>query len=256
MKLTIIIIIAIFAIATFASEPNSSKILWNDESPCSFAERPEDVQLLADELTEKMDQGFKEMLKWHGGQRIVDPNDELKQEIAVMEKVLYEVFKPGILPLDSIKEHLLQTNITTLGKQERVLMVRFKAGDYVVKLVKRKYSLRVVTRLRSGEAISSENLAKSFFTERVLPYSWESPFYTAKLKRTYNTIRIGGWSPRDVRYYDSSGNFHTAWEGMARPQVELLGNGLYGRVDFCTDGKFTIFSISGGPKKQDANSIP
>ncbi|MDD5327716.1 MAG: hypothetical protein PHY02_07880 [Phycisphaerae bacterium] len=252
MRLITGLIITTFVIATFASEPNSNEILWNNEDTSVIVGKEEEGQIITEEIPANMDRGFKEMLKWHGGQRIVDPNDELKEEIAIMEKILREVFRPGIIPIDSIKDHLLQTNITKRGKQERVLQVRFKTNDYVIKLVKRKYSLHIISRLSSGKSMSSENLAERFFTERILP--WDLPSYGAKF-RNFKSTRIGSWSAHDLHYYDAAGNFRSVYEGSAVMKNEPIGQGLYGRVDFCTDGKFTCFAISGGPKNPDPNSI-
>ena len=250
MRSITVLIISVVAVSTFAAEAKHAKVLWNEESPCSFAEKPKDVQDQADELTEEMDRGFKEMLKWHGGQKIVDPNEKLKEEIAALEKVLGEVFRPDTIPFDEISSHLLQTNITVSGKPEQVLMVRFKTDDYVIKLVKREYSLRVVARPSSGKAISSEELAKRLFTERILPQEWDTSFsYIAKLWRPYKSFRIGGWLAKDFRYYDIDGNIHEAGERLARPEVEPIGHGVYRQVAFCTDAKFTCFAISSGPKK-------
>lgn len=249
MKFITGLLLTAFTISTYAVEPNFTGTLWNEESSCSFAQQPEDVQELAKELTFSRDLRFKEMFQWHGGRKIIDPNNVLKGEIDLLEKVLREVFKPEAIPFDSIKEYLVQSTINMPGGPGNVLMVRFESGDYVIKLVKGEKSLYVLARLRSGSPVSSEDLAKLLFTERILPEKWELPFYLGQLKRDYKSFRVGYWSTKDFKYLDEHGTVHTPGERSKQPlRYVPLGHGLYSEVRFCTNGKFTCFLISSGPK--------
>ena len=120
--------------------------------------------------------------------------------------------------------------------------------------------IHVTIRPTSGKTISIPELASDIFNSRILPVKWDKDFYFASLKRDSKILKAGQWLARDNYRVSPSGKAYSIDQVKGTKNMEWVppGEGLYSLVNFHTNGKFTIFSISGGPKplEKDAEAYP
>jgi hypothetical protein len=194
---------------------------------------------------------FRSQFEWRPGKKITEPNELLQKEIGLARRVLSEVFRPGIVPMEWIDGKMrLVSDVQVGNRKEQALIVRFANENYIVKVTKtvgKKARAFVTVRATSGERFDIEELANAVFDTRMLPAKWEKPFYHGRLRRKSKVLRAGMWTARDTRTIDSSGEIVDA-DAHLPVENGPLGEGLYKRVDFYTNGRFAMFQILGGPK--------
>ncbi len=250
-RICISLITALLALA-FTAHGNSVGVLWNSQCPHSFAETLEEGESLKKEIPD-FHRDLRLPLGWQVGKTCTDPNEQLSKEILFTKKILSEVFKPQIIPLESIDDKfLLLSNLSFKdGKKRETLVVRFKKDKYIIKIMKtidkKKGKMFITVRLTSKEAIKIKELSGDIFTERILPAKWEKPFYYGRLKRESKILSAGMWMAKDTVRIDSSGKIIRA-DSHSPVSRGPIGVGLYSRIDFYTNGKFASFKILGGPK--------
>lgn len=257
MKKYIIIITLSFFIVSIANEEPSSEVLWNDECPSAVSENAQEREALKKEIQD-FESGLRSLLDLPIGHKISEPNEKLQNEIILTERIIKEVFKPGVIPLESIKDKFLLSYVNLKGSEEQVLFFRVKQDKYIVQFMKRTNTIFITIRPISGQTIEIPKLAEDIFNNRILPVKWDKAFYMTELKRDSKIIRAGQWITRDHRRVTPSGEIYEIDQFFAGIKWYPLGEGLYSQVSFRTDGKFAIFSISGGPKplQKDRKGYP
>ena len=246
----------------YSNEPN---ILWNDMCPAVVLGTEQERESLKKEFPE-ITRPFGTFLDWQDGIKITEPNESLQKEIMLTEKVCREVLKPDIIPLDSIKEHLLLITVEKPNKTvEDMLQFRVRATKYVIKFIKRKYQIIIIIRPVSGDIKNIKELITDVLNKRILPMSWEPPFCMNQLETDDKEILSSGhWMSRDNMRINSNGEAYrlSSFSHLPRPPsiAELIpiGEGLYGDVRAYTDNKFAMFIINHGPRilKEDAKGYP
>lgn len=243
--------IIVLLMLTYSVQGDSTSVLWNDQCPPSFAKTLEEGESLKTEIPD-FHRDFRLQLVWQTGKVCRDPNEHLSKEILLTKKALSEILKSRIIPsIDLINNNLLLlSNVDFKSGQGGALVVRFKKDKYVIKTMKtlgNEGKLFITIRLISGDAIDVKQLAEDIFNERILPAKWEKPFYFSSLKRKSKIVSAGVWLARDTLRIDSSGKVYEADSHV--PAVwGPIGEGLYKRIDFYTNGKFVSFQLLGGPK--------
>jgi len=233
----------------------SSVVLWNEQCPPSFGETAGLGQALKSEIPD-FHSDFRLQFDWPMGKPCSDPNERLSKEISLTKKVLCEVFRPGIVPIESIDAKFLALSKVSLrNTKENALVVRFRKGDCIIKLMKFKRKIFVTFRRVSGEAIDVKQLSGDIFNPRILPAEWEKPLYFGKLKRESKVLRGGAWMTRQMCMMDSSGNLISADDHVCAGTPVPLGEGLYARVDFYTNGRFVSYQIAGGPNLPPVKTV-
>ena len=256
--------IMLFGLLVFNSTvyPNEPNILWNDECPAVVLGTEQERQKLKEEFPE-ITHWFGTFLNWQEGVKIAEPNESLQKEIQLTEKVCREVLKPNIVPLESIKDNLLQITVDHSDKTvEDMLQFRVRTNKYVIKFIKRKYQIIIIIRPVSGEIKNIKELITDVFNKRILPMRWEPPFCMNQLETDNKEILSSGhWMSRDNMRINSNGNSYSIRGlvgGGPRPESIPIGEGLYGSVRAYTDNKFAMFIINHGPRilKEDAKGYP
>lgn len=249
-RICISLITALLALS-FTAHGNSVGVLWNNQCPHSFAETLEEGESLKKEIPD-FHRDLRLPLGWQVGKTCTDPNEQLSKEILLTKKVLFEVFKPQIIPLESIDDKfLLLSNLSFKdGEKRETLVVRFKKDKYIIKIMKtideKKGKIFITVRLTSKEAINIKELLVDIFNERILPAKWEKPLYSDRLKRESKILSAGAWMAKDTYRIDSSGKIIRA-DSRSPAGWGPIGKGRYKRIDFYTNGKFVSFRILGGP---------
>jgi hypothetical protein len=257
---TIITIIGLFVFNNACYSNSSKEVLWNEESPSAVSNNAQEREALKKEIPE-FEKGFRPLLDMQGGQKISEPNENLLKEIALTEKILKEVFKPGIIPLDSIGNKFLLLNISISSREEikeQCLTFSIKQEKYVIQFLKSLNAICVTVRLTSGKTIDIPQLAEDIFNKRILPLKTNNSLSILSLKRDSKILKAGGWRTRDIDRITPSGKGYSMYQFTDRLEWLPVGEGLYGNVNFYTNNKFVIFSISGGPKilQKDAPGYP
>ncbi|OHB54458.1 MAG: hypothetical protein A2173_10975 [Planctomycetes bacterium RBG_13_44_8b] len=248
--LTKIITIIVILVVNNACYSNSSKeILWNEECPSAVSDNAQERQALKKEIPD-FEKGFRPLLDLQVVQKISEPNENLQKEMALTEKILKEVFKPGIIPLESIKDKFMLSNVNISSveeSKEQGLVFSVKQDKYIIQFLKRLHTICVTIRPTSGQTIEIPQLAEDIFNKRILPLKWEANFYLKELKRDSKILKAGQWSPRDYVRMTPSGEVYRV-QFTGKVEWLPLGEGLYSLVNFYTNGKFAVFAISGGPR--------
>ncbi|MCK4794126.1 MAG: hypothetical protein KAV87_60925, partial [Desulfobacteraceae bacterium] len=248
---SLVLVCAVYAV--YSTLGNKQRILWNDQSPCSYAETPQEGEFLKKEIP-NFHSYFRLQFEWQTGQW-TEPNEIPSNQIALTKKILSEIFKPGIIPIESIDDKfLLLPDVSFAGRTpEDALVVRLKKGKYAIKIMKSEYQIFITIRPISGKKINIKQFAQEVFNSRILPAKWGKPLYHGKLRRKSKVLRAGAWSARDATKIDSSGR--TVYAYSREPVDDApIGEGLYKRVDFYTNGRFASFKIIGGPELPSATS--
>lgn len=256
MRVAINAAIAVFTISSliYGEEP---EVLWNDQCPCSFADSPEKAKSLKKEISDWPPGHIHTQLEWPPGEYLSDPNQVWQKKIQFAKKILTEIFKPDILPLNSIEKKFMLSKVRFHKDYPRrdVLVFRCKKGKYIIKVMYTGSSLNVTARLVSGKNIEIKQLSEDIFQDRILPYKWESPCYYIHKDNQENTIldTRGYWIAKDYLKPDSKGNLigaddHLPITKRTKPPYGPVGVGpyKYKKVDFIRGGKFACFSIIGG----------
>jgi hypothetical protein len=246
-KIITLIVLIVFSNVCYSI--SSKEVLWNEESPSAVSDDTLERQNLKKEIPD-FDKGFRPLLDLQVGQKISEPNENLKKEIALTENILREVFKPGIIPLESIKDKFLLSNVNISSveeSKEKGLAFSVKQDKYIIQFLKRLHTICVTIRQTSGQTIEIPKLAEDIFNKRILPLKWEANFYLKELKRDSKILKAGQWSPRDYVRMTPSGEVYRV-QFTGKVEWLPLGEGLYYTVNFYTNGKFAIFAISGGPR--------
>ena len=252
----IIVILLVTNNTVYSKQP---EVLWNDECPSAVSDNEQERQALKKEFPENHD-WFGTLLNWQQGTNIIDPNEELQKELIITEKVCKEVLNSQTIPLENIKTKIELLNIKHEDRTERILQFRVKTNNYIVKCMKRKYTLIVIAKSVSSEVVNVEELAKKLFNNRILPMKWESPFFMEKMKTESKILGRSYWFTRDIMRINNNDKAYTitSLSGLPRPELIPIGEGLYGEVTTYTDNKFAMFIINYGPKilKKDAPGYP
>lgn len=240
-----LITIYIFSVSIIDCYAASSNSLWNEECPSAVSDNKQERTSLTEEFPE-FNLDFKLQLDMQFGQKISEPNDKLRKEIILTEKVVKEVFKPETIPLiESLAKKLYLSNISLGEIKEKVLNFRVKKDKYIIQFMKRSQTIYVTVRLASGQKIEIPKLAEEIFDIRIWPLNWEEVFY---LKRDSKILKTGTWIARDNMVQTPSGEYEIRDQATSRVEWVPIGEGHYSFVTFYTDDKFVIFAISGGPK--------
>jgi hypothetical protein len=242
------------------SRNSTEPALWNEDCPSAVSDNEQYREALKKEFAD-FESGLGLLLDLQKGQKITEPNESFQKEMALTEKVVREVFKPGIILLESLKDKFLISDVYFTSKKEQVLIFSVKNDKYIIQFMKLSYTIYLTIRPTSGKAISIPELATDIFTNRILPTKWEADFYIKELKRDSKILKAGFWHARDTFRITPSGKAYSIeqFNVVKTGRVWVpLGEGLYSLVNFNTDGKFALFTISGGPKplQKDAPEYP
>ena len=248
VRVAISTVIAVLTIPSIIYSEDSV-VLWNEQCPCSFAESPEKGETFKKEIPD-WQSNFRAQLEWPKGEYLSEPNQVLQKKIQFTKNILTEVFKPDIIPLDSIEKYFMlsRINFREDGPRDDVLFFRCKKDKYIIKVMKTDLSLYITARLVSGKEIELKQLSEEIFQDRILPYKWEKPFYLDKLKRKSVILVAGQWMPRDYMKIDNRGNIIHADDHLPMVAFGPVGVGpyKYKKVDFIRGENFACFSIIGG----------
>jgi hypothetical protein len=243
IKLIILIVILVFIKICYSS--SSEKVLWNDECPSPVSENEKERISFKKDIPEDA-LSVRVQLDAQYGPKISEPNEILLKEIALTEKVVKEVFQPGIIPtVENLRKEFFLSDINLGGPKEKVLNFRVKTDKYIVQFMKREFTIYVTVKLTSGQTIDIPKLSEDIFNKRIWPLKWEDIFY---LKLDSKILKAGTWIARDNMILTSSGEYEMIGQSIARIELAPIGEGVYGNVTFYTNNKFVIFTIVGGPK--------
>jgi hypothetical protein len=259
IKIISLIGLLAFNKSCFSNSPE--KVLWNEECPSAVSENAQEREALKKEIPD-FEKGLRPLLDLQVSQKISEPNDNLKKEMALTEKILKEVFRPGIIPLESIKDKFRLSNISISSreeKKEQYLIFRIKQDKYIIQFLKSLNAICITIRPTSGESIDIPQLAEDIFNKRILPLKTNNRLsIIMNPKRDSKILKAGFWGARDYDRITPSGKSYTMDQFTARMEWLPVGEGLYGNVTFYTNNKFAIFVIVGGPKilNKDAEGYP
>jgi hypothetical protein len=227
---------------------SSEKILWNEECPSAVSDDAKERQNLKKEFPD-FEAGLGLLLDIPNGKKISEPNESLQKEINLNDKIVKEVFKPGIVPLESLKDKFLIADVNISKKNiEQVLIFRVKQEKYIIQFMKFSHSICVTIRPTSGKTIDIPQIAEDIFNKRILPLKMNNKLSINSLKRDSKILKAGFWRARDTDRITPSGKGYSMDQFTAKPERLPIGEGLYGNVTYYTNNKFAIFAIVGGPK--------
>jgi hypothetical protein len=233
--------------APLVAAPN--EILWNVDCPLPFGATLDDGMALQKELPDWQDD-LRLQFQWLGGQPCRDPNRAMAAEIAMTDKIISDILRPAVRPVELPAErHLFLSKVACRSRTTDAIVVQWKRDPYIVKVMKTvgPYATAYVTIRRvSSEDVNVPGFATEVFSDRLLPERWDEPFYIGSLKRASVTIRGGMWNARDTTTIDASGKV-AGLDSDSPVAWGPVGQGRYKRIDFCTNGKFLCLKILGGP---------
>lgn len=237
----------------------SDAVLWNDKCPHSFGKTAEEGELLKKEIPD-FRRDYRFQMEWKGGRVIKDPNRVTAKEVALTQKAVFEIFKPGVVPLRSIDGNiLLLPDVEFKGGKKNALVFRFKKGKYIIKIMKTfggENEIFVTVRDVSKKPADIIKLSEDIFNDRVLPVKWDRPFHIGNLKRKSKTVNAGQWLARDSWGVNESGHLTKIYKYPGPIERRgTIGVGPYEITDFCTNGKFASFEITAGEGLVPVGSI-
>ena len=145
----IVILAMIFTINTNANNESSSEVLWNNECPSAVSDNAQEREALKNEIQDS-ESGLRTLLDIPIGHTISEPNENLQKEIILTKRIVKEVFKTEIIPLGSIEDKFLLSEVNLTGSKEQVLIFRLKQEKYIVQFIKRTYTIFITIRPISG----------------------------------------------------------------------------------------------------------
>ena len=109
-----------------------------------------------------------------------------------------------------------------------------------MKTLGKRGKIFITIRPVTEDPVNIKQLSEDIFNPRILPAKWEPPLYYGKLKRKSKVFIAGAWMARDTWRTGKSGEIIEA-DSHLPAEYGAIGEGLYKRIDFYTNGKFASF---------------